>query len=210
MLSPIVNTIMWATLGTGLGFFAGYRVGHGNSDKIYEEGYADGMNDAHQSEYRGEEDEDKCVDEEEEEEEEENEDSWAHEEPEKIGDEDIVETVEPYHPEMLKPRIITENEYSENRWGYKKVHLSWFADDKKLFDDNTRQYVDPNEVIGAVALQAFKVPVYTTEGEEYPTVVCVRNDTVSTLYYVEYIDSSSDDPISGVGAPEYTEDPDEE
>lgn len=212
-----MKILMWAGLGGGIGFFAGYQVGNKRNENAqmderpaYEEGYNQALRDSglikpeetwedikkEMEDYRGGDSDGDAVtvisDD----------DPPMVEEPPVIGDEEDIEEIPELHPQHLIPEQITEEEYYDNPWGYDQEQLVYYELDEVLFNKDTRKALkkkdDQDQAVGIGMLFNF----YLKDGETLDAIF-VKNDTMGVVFRIDRMEAAYTDEMD---IPEYEED----
>ena len=204
MLKPWMKALIWLGLGGGIGFFAGHQVGSkatekrlGEADDViwdnaYGAGYsackkeyeADAVHEAAKAiaEYRNEDpdeadippiptEEDLDIP------------DVLKEDPE---EEDNSETVIPdLHPEDMLPHPITEDEFNRNLKNYDLTSLKYYAEEDVVYDpEYDDAMANPEQLLGIGWFALFGPDT---------RVIYIENDSMETLYRVEYDPGSIED-----------------
>ena len=213
-MKPWMKIMMWIGLGGGIGFFAGYQIGTKGKREAYDEGREDGYSeykDEHNryiwdfdraakevlAEYAGKDTDgdavDICQD---------DEDAEMPEEEPEIGDEAEIEEIPELHAQHMIPERISEEEYYENPWNYEQESLTYFEEDKVLYNNDTRAAIHDSDgqdqVIGIGMLLNFR----QKDGEVLDAIF-VRNDTMGVIFRIDRVEAAYDDEMSGADSPEY-------
>lgn len=216
-MKPWMKALIWAVLGGGIGFFAGYRVGSfvnrpksrskapvSSSVASDEQEHVDiekAVSEAFKA-YRGEDtDGDETVIDLPE--------GWENDKFE-IEPTDKVPEVVPaetpqLHPQSMEPMPITAEEFNDEEGyepDYERKLLDYYEGDEVLYDPEASDIIQvPEDVLGYGALYGFggdpNNPVET---------IYIQNDTMGTLYQVELVHGSFSDMIPGSFPPVEEED----
>lgn len=225
-----MKALIWAGLGGGIGFFAGYQVGahtngrkrasktaeshgdrsYGGYNELKDEGaleYRDVKEAINRTfaVYRGEDtDGDEAVIDS-------LPDGWEND-PLPIGEpaEAEVETapadIPQLHPQDLLPFPITAEEFEQNEQGYEQKLLDYYEGDDVLYDPEQSDIIPvPDEVLGIGALLGFG-----GDPNNPAETIYIQNDTAGTLYQVELVHGRFNDMIVGTIPPDDEADEEEE
>ena len=209
-----MKVLMWLGLGGGVGFFAGYQVGAGKTQKAYEDGIADGYSDGLKAyrpiavqntikEYRGGDFDGDSVQVTTEEEVE------MPEETPVIGDEEEIEEIPELHPQHLIPEQISEEEYYSNPWGFDQESLYFYELDEVLYNRETKKAIKDKDAMDQVIGIGMTFNFYKKDGEVLDAIF-VKNSTMGVIFRIDRLEASYMDEIVGANAPEYEEDEEED
>lgn len=223
-MKPWMKILMWFGLGAGIGFFAGEQVGEGiakkrlksTTEKISNE--LDNMNSAIQNAtdalknyhetigyYRTghvSDEEAAEVEEDPESPDVDQNDDWVNDTLE-IDGEEQPEVIIPLHPSHVIPRIVTEEEYDRNEWGYEEERLIFYEGDEVLYNTATQKIIEnPDNTVGIGT-----IPFAFRNGpDEVLDVVYVVNQLYGARFRIERVEGCYDDYLDGQAQDEVEED----
>lgn len=225
-MKPWMKILMWAGLGGGIGFFAGYQVGSRGRGRMittaYEEGKTDGyfectlQRDEYESvmnTYRGDDfeedlDEDGMpnVSPSEDDDEEEEEDA---EMPEEIPVIDELDEIPQMHPQYLVPQQISEEEYYQNANNDYQERLYFYELDEVLYNPETKEAIQNKDKMDQLIGIGMTFNFYKSDGEVLDAIF-VKNETLGMIFRIDRIEAAYTDEIAGKNGAEYLEDDDTE
>lgn len=217
-----VKIVIWFCTGTGIGFFAGYRVGQNKAYKeidammAEEDDECESVEEARANEalhqYRGDISSVEGI-------------NYAgpcdprpvetdmdgdelasvpEEDPEMPMDIPTIDDEEPHvvpqlHPTQLLPKIVSEDEYYRNPWEFEEEKLVYYELDEVVYNSTTQSIVEyPDNVLGVGTLYEFHIP----PNEPPKEVIFVINEIFGTRFRIDRIDAAFCDEVDGNVHPE--------
>ncbi|MBQ2533313.1 MAG: hypothetical protein II545_06715 [Lachnospiraceae bacterium] len=212
-----MKVLMWAGLGAGIGFFAGYQIGHNSGVKETDSKWRDDLDhfweddeineegldiDQHLNEYRGEE-------------------IAAEEnvEPEEVSveeaeTEDFETDIPQLHPQDMVPEIITEEEAAKILSMYESIGVHYEQEDvifyrgDEVFYNTKTQSIMPLDEAHTVFGHGIEF-AFGGDPNNPVDIVWVRNETYATIFKIMEIDEAFCESVDGNCAPEEDEEDEE-
>jgi hypothetical protein len=208
-MKPWMKMLMWFGLGGAVGFFAGQQIGYNKAKKeddevvndAYDRGKNDGARDmidslktetmrcvARELGYITPEEEDA---------------EMPMDPPEMPDDDEPVEpastTAMPFHPTMLIPEIVTEEQFCD-RVDLDEELILWYELDDVLYDVKDQKPLGPEDQANSIGLGAVH-EFYSTVGG-IKDEVFVINEALGTRYRIQRIEDAFIDAVDGGAGPE--------
>lgn len=99
---------------------------------------------------------------------------------------DVLDDIEPFHPQDILPYAITMSEYKQNESGYDQIELDYYTDDGVIFDPRREEkWTRPEQLLGIGWKTRF-----ISNGDKPVREIYIKNDTMECLYKITRIDDS--------------------